>query len=198
MTRAEFAVEILFLGASIQKFLTDESRDAYFEFFQDMPQDIFHASVRRAAAEQEYPTFPTVAMLLRIVNDTKQGTVKPMTGAEAWGIAIKACGNCDVEQVGSKERAFKGMPPLIERAISQFGFRSLYVLPNSAVETARAQFIKLFEALQEREQKLGRLPAPIREAIAAMGEPRVLPRGAARAIARIGTEKTAPGIGGTP
>ena len=103
-------------------------------------------------------------------------------------MAWKAAGRIDPEVEGSVERACKHLPPLVYEAMRSFGIVALCVAnPNFA----RPQFVKIFEALTGRQQRLAPLPDALKKSIAAIGEGKedLLTPPAVRAIAgKIGRE----------
>jgi hypothetical protein len=181
MTKREFAGAIAWLSGAIGKQLADNEAERqarleiYFECLGDLPLDAFRVACKRCAMERKYQSFPPIAELRELATETKRGEVQPMTGAEAFGIALNACGNCDNEVDGSIARAFTDVPPAVQAAIKQFGFMTLYNLPNNAIEIARAQFTKLYDAVAERERKTGLLPPGLVDEIGRIGQRRALP-----------------------
>lgn len=174
MNATEFATEISWLETAIGKPLAEGQREhdarqtVYFECLGDLSISAFRVAVRRCALERKYQSFPSIAELREFALDSQEGTVKRLSGSDAWGIAMRAVDKCDVDVEGSRERAFLNVPPIVELAVIQFGFMSLYNMPNNAVENARAQFCKLFDSLADTQRKTGLLPAPLRREIAAI------------------------------
>jgi hypothetical protein len=186
----EFAEVITWLSVAIGRPIADDATqhearmDVYFEMLGDLPLAAFKVAARRCAAERKYQSFPSIAELREMALETTKGTTKELTGAEAFGIALKACNNTDVDVDGSRERAFAKVPPNVKAALDVFGFRAMYNLPSGAIETARAQFTKIFEAIQEREKKTQILPAAVQKQIKEIGQaPPALEAARARIIA---------------
>lgn len=188
-SKNDFVKIMAYITAGTQKSLSVEGINVYFDLLGDLPLEALSIAAKRAVLEHKYATFPSVAMLREFATDAKNGEVKSMTGMEAWGIAVKACGNCDIEVPGSVDRAFAKVPPMVTQAVNLFGFMAIYNLPSSAIETARAQFIKTFDSIASREQKTSLLPESIRQQLAAIGakeERKTLPFANTQAI---GAEK---------
>lgn len=160
--RVEFGKIMAYIAAGTQKTLTQAGAEVYYDLLGDLPQEVLMIAAKRAVLDHKYATFPPVALLRDLATDAMRGEVKSMTGSEAWGIVMQAMGRCDVESPGSVERAFSDVPPTVCAAVKAFGFMSLYSIPNSSVEAARAQFIKLFESMAERERENARLPASVK------------------------------------
>ena len=170
MSRAEFGSIMAYIAAGCQFPLSKEAAEVYFDLLGDLPQKALMIAAKRAVLHHVYRSFPPVALLREFGVDAMRGEVKAMTGGEAWAIATKACGSTDVDVQGSRERAFAKVPEIVKAAVDRFGFMALYNLPNNAVETARAQFVKVFDSIAERERKTDILPAAVQKEIAAMPE----------------------------
>ena len=169
-----FSASLVPLSSICRPPLSEAQVYGYFESLQDIPFDVLLATSRKIAATRKYPTFPMPGEIREEALDITRDSI---AAGEAWRIAISACGRCDVDIKGSVERAFANVPPIVIAAVWSFGFRSLYSLPNNAVETARAQFFKVFNEIAEKERRTGLLPASVREQIALIGsrEKRILP-----------------------
>ncbi len=185
--RTTFAGIMAYIGLAVQKSLTDAAVEVYYDLLGHWPADVLNIAAKRAVLEHKYATFPPVAILADFAADAARGEVKIMTGAEAWGIAREAIGQCDIEVPHTVERLWNGVPPAVVAAVRAFGFMAMYNLPSDAIETARAQFIKIFDSIADRERRTGILPPSMQEDLAAIGEQR--PRSIDRAIAAIGVEK---------
>ncbi len=196
MTKPEFASVITWISVAIGKPIADapEERnarmDVYFECLGDLPLPAFQIAAKRCAIERKYQSFPPIAELRELATETKKGQVKELGGGEAFGMALRAAGRCDVDVPESVVAAFADLPANVNEAVRQFGFMALYNMPSSQVETARAQFTKIFESIVERERKTGILPAPVQAEIQAIGErnPAIV-AAANRAVAAIGVEQ---------
>lgn len=195
MTRIEFAEVMAWISVGIGKPIAESEQEkvarlgVYFDCLGDLPLPALQLAAKRCVLERKYQSFPPVAELRELAVETTRGEVKPMSGADAWGIAMKAVGRCDVDVTGSVERAFAKVPEPVKRAVEQFGFMALYNLPSSNMETARAQFIRLFESIAELDRKTALLPVAMQKQIAMIGKPPALPAPTQTVIAAIGTEK---------
>lgn len=191
ITREQFAAVMAYISAGSHKPISEPSIAVYYDLLGDLPIEALNVAAKRAILENKYATFPAVAMLREFAFDSMRGEVKSLTGAEAFGIAMSAMASCDIESYGSLARAFAGVPASVKAAVRQFGFMAMYNMPSNSIETARAQFTKIFEAIAEREKKTGILPAAVQEQIAEIGkaEPPALRAARANVLARseIGT-----------
>ncbi len=170
MTKFEFATCTAILEAGAGKTMSKEQVEVYFDLLGDLPVEALLIACKRALLESFYPTIPPIGTLRKMAVSTMQGRISELTAAEAWGLVTKAAGKCDVDQAGSVERAFKDIPPLVWRAVQLFGFMAIYNLPSNAIETARAQFMRIYESLSANEEKLKLLPASVKEEIAQIGK----------------------------
>lgn len=168
MTKQEFASEMTWLSVAIGKPIaaseleTGPRLEAYFELLGDLPFDVFRIATRRVAVAHPWATFPSIAELRQAAADTLQGNVRAMPGGEAWQLAWRAAARIDPEVEGSTTRACKDLPPLVVEAMKSFG---IVALCNADPNFARPQFIKIFEALTERENRHALLPARVKKAI---------------------------------
>lgn len=193
MTKGEFAEVIGFLELAIGKpihpdrSLALERTRLYYGLLKDLPLPALRLAAERLVAERKWASFPQVAELRDLAVDSARGEVQQLSATEAWAIANRAVGRCDLDIPGSVERAFAGVPPLVKLAVDQFGFHALYN-PGGNLEAARAQFLRVYDALADRERRTLLLPASVRGALAAVKSPKAgaLPPQAAAKIARIG------------
>lgn len=193
MTDAEFKVCMAVLVGAAGKPMPDPQLKVYFELLSDLPVEALFVACKRAVIENAYPNIPPIGTIRRMAVSAMHGQCVELTAGEAWSIALRACGNCDVEVEGSVERAFAKIPPLVWRAVEAFGFRALYDIPGNSLETARAQFMRIYESLLTNEERLCLLPASIREEIALLGkrhEQITLSAPVAKALTLIGVEES--------
>lgn len=175
MSNLEFGDVVSWLEIAFGKPLADskEARDkranVYFEMLGKYPVDAFRVAARRIVRERKYQSFPSVAELQEFIIETLHGEIMELTAQEAFNVGMKACGQCDIESYGSVDRAFANIPEKVKRAVWAFGFMALYNLPSSAMETARAQFIKLYEALEERDHRDDLYPQSLKDEIKRIG-----------------------------
>ena len=179
MTRAEFLTVMAWLSAAIGKPICDSAgpsaeserkarMDVYFECLGDLPLPVFQLAAKRVALNHRWATFPNVAELREAAARSMLGQVQPMSGGEAWQLAWQAVCKIDLEVEGSCERHTRGLPALVVEAMRAFGISALIAAePNFA----RPQFIKIFDALVERDARRALLPASVRAAIVAIGQP---------------------------
>jgi hypothetical protein len=171
VTKQEFAEVIAFLELATGKPIHDDPAQAlsrtklYFQMLGDLPLESLRLAAERLVCERKWASFPQVAELRELAASSDRGEITTTSAGEAWGIAIKACADCDIEVEGSVSRSFAkhGVTPMIEEAIRRFGFMSLYNPEN--MESMRAQFRDIWNAMIEQDRRVGILPQAVRERI---------------------------------
>lgn len=188
---ADFAKVMAVIGAGCQVHLSDEALEVYYAMLGDLPPKVLMIAGQKALLQPLYGKFPSIELLRRMAVEATAGEEVGVSPGEAWQMATRACWGCDIEVEGSVDRAFAKVPPLVRRAVEQFGFRSLYDLPGNSIETARAQFTRIYERIvaQEREQLL--LPPAVRRQLAEVEKLKELKPApvVAKVLAGIGKEK---------
>lgn len=166
MTRHEFASVMAYISAGIGKPIAREAAEVYFDLLGDLPEPIFRAAAKRVLLEHKWATFPSVAELREAAALTMQGEISSLTAAEAWQLAWKATGKIDPEVDGSLERACAQLPPLVFEAMRSFGIPAL-CFGREPVAVVRAQFMKFYEQLADREKRRALLPDRLTQTIRA-------------------------------
>ena len=120
----------------------------YARALQDVPLDELDAAMVRLMRTSKF--FPTVAEILDAVKTTREvisGEDKGGAGA-AWHEAMEL-----VRHVGPY-RPWAYSSPAVERAVKHFGKMELCELETDAVNTARAQFMRIYneEAARAKER----------------------------------------------
>ncbi len=189
MTKQEFAAEMAWLMCAIRCELVSGDDDdakverraatsAYYECLGDLPLEVFKIATRRVAVAHPWKNFPSIAELREAAALTIGGETQALTGVEAFGMAYRIAASFDPSLTGPYFRKGKlfnsqaeaymdGLPPLVEQSIRRFG--GLTVLANADPNFARREFAAIFDGLASREQFHRLLPAPVKDAIAAIG-----------------------------
>ena len=188
--RKEFGACMAILTAAFQKELPKETLAVYYELLKHFPAQALRIAAERTCLEYKFLAFPPVAVIAEFAQAAQFGSVKPLSGTEAWGLAMDAIDRIDIDSQGSKERHLAKLPALVLKAVQDFGFMSLYNLPNSQIETCRAQFARSYDALAERAAKTGLLPPPVQEELRQISNERSKGRQIAHELA-----KKLPGVG---
>lgn len=136
----------------------------YARALQDVPLDELDAAMVRLMRTSKF--FPTVAEILESVKTTREViSGKDTSGAgAAWHEAMEL-----VRHVGPY-RPWTYSSPAVERAVKQFGKIELCELETDDVNTARAQFMRIYNAEAERER--GR--EEVRATLKALGSNRAM------------------------
>ncbi len=164
MTRDEFAQVTAYIAVACGKDLSPEAHEVYFDLLGDLPFEAGQLAARRVMLEHKWSTFPSIAELRQAAAESMRGTVAELFGAEAWALAWKAVARIDLEVDGSKERAFKSLPPIVAESLNAMGLASV-IGGDEPVGVIRGQFIKVYEQLAARERRKALLPAAIQDDI---------------------------------
>lgn len=188
MTRIDFAKGVAYLTAGCGHSLTREQTEVYFDCLGDLDSEVFALAAKRVLLTHKYATFPSIAELREAAAETERGRVKQLSAAEAWALAWGAVKRTDPEIEGSFERATKGLPPLVVKAIRVIGICSL-CSSYEPVGVLRGQFLKVFDQLAAAEKAAAVLPEATRKAIEGRTpaeSPRALPAPVAAALLGVG------------
>lgn len=100
-----------------------------------------------AKLRQTSTFFPSVAEIFKAADEMEEFVLAKSSGsrvptaAEAWEEVQKLVKDCYVY------KKWEFSCPQVERAAKQFGIKELCVLESSAVNTARAQFMRIYESI---------------------------------------------------
>lgn len=169
MTRPEFLKAMAYLTAGSGRTLEPVSLEVYFDLLGDMTAETLMTAVKRVLLKHKFATFPSIAELREAALSTVRGEVTALSPGEAWGLAWKLIGRTDPEVDGSFARAAKDAPPLVLRAIEAYGLNAL-CYGDEPITVVRAQFLRIYERLAEREREAALLPAAVRREISTGGE----------------------------
>lgn len=172
MKLTEFASIIGKIALSTGKSITPEAQVVYYELLGDLPADVLALAAQRVILEHRWANFPTVAELRAAAVETMRGRIEEISPAEAWRVAWSIAERTDLEQEGSFDRACAKLrpAPIVLEAMRCYGIPSLFCNKEN-VSIVRAQFIKIFEQLTEREKRSALLPPSVRQAIEAKSKP---------------------------
>jgi hypothetical protein len=160
----EFAQVMGFIAAATGKSLSVESQVVYFDLLGDLPMSVLQLAAKKVCLRHRYPTFPSVAEIRACAVEVGRGEVTAGTGAEAFAQAWSAVRRIDPEIEGSFERATKGLPPLVVKAMLAMGVCSM-VASGDPVGVIRGQFLRIYEQLAESERQTQAIPERDRQAI---------------------------------
>lgn len=119
----------------------------YARALQDVPLDELDAAMVRLMRTSKF--FPSVAEILDAVKTTRDVISGKDTGGAgaAWQEAMEL-----VKHVGPY-RPWTYSSPAVERAVKQFGKMELCALETDGVNTARAQFMRIYNEAADRERE---------------------------------------------
>jgi hypothetical protein len=172
MTTEEFAKVMTYIGIAIGKPLSPEAHVVYFDLLGDLPAEALQTAAKRVLLEHKWNTFPSIAELREASTKTMQAEVVGMPPAKAWEIAWKIAMSTDTEREGMFDRMCKrhGATELIIEAIRAFCLVSL-CNGEEAVSIIRAQWLKVYEQLADRDKRVALMPPKVREAIERVSRP---------------------------
>lgn len=178
MTATEFAKGILYLSAGLNRPMSDEALEPYFDLLGDLDYETFIKACRAVLLTHKWNTFPTIAEL-REAAFAVSGPSNQLTAGEAFAIAREAAGNVDMDIIGpyrvrnyktgeweiypSQEAyALRDVPAPIVQAMRAFGLRE-FCYATDPTGVVRAQFTKVFEQITARDQRTALMPPSVRE-----------------------------------
>lgn len=164
MTRSEFNSIVNDIAVGCGKPLSHPSQEVYFNLLGDLPCEVFGLAAKRVLLEHRWASFPTIAELRAAAIDAQAGVVSRLSPHEAWELAWRAAGRICLEVPSSKDRAMENLPPLVVRAMNAFGLSSL-CSSDDPVSVMRAQFLKIYEAIDAAHRREELLPASMQKAI---------------------------------
>jgi hypothetical protein len=163
MTRHEFAKIAAYISVATNQPLTHERMEVYFDLLGELPAPMLEAAAKKAVLSHPWATFPSAAELREACVDVMQGDVVRMTAARAWEIAWSTAGCIDLE-VPHTHAFMDSVPPLVAKAMRTFGLPAL-IYGKEPVGVVRAQFMKIYEQLDEADKRRSLLPAPLAKQI---------------------------------
>jgi hypothetical protein len=168
MTNVEFARIATIIGIACRKPLTEDELVVYYRYLGDLPADVLQLAADRVLLDRVYTNFPSVGELRHAAASIARGNVVELTAAEAWKIGWQIIAATDPEIEGDFARASTNAPKLVVETIQSLGLCAL-CYGKEPVAVVRAQFIKAFEQLKERDEQRALLPTATRQDIEQRG-----------------------------
>ena len=129
------------------------------------PAEINAAMLKLSHTSKFFPAVSEIIEQAQNIRNYAQKREIP-TPEEAWGEALKLAKDCHVYKPWTYSH------PAVEKAVKYFGKMELCTLEADAVNTARAQFMRIYAAVENRERErehneavLQSLPQAQREAL---------------------------------
>lgn len=133
--------------------VTKQTVAVYYRLLSDIPVDELQTIVDQCLHECRF--LPTIAELRERHRDLVGGGLAIETAAEQWGQVVKA-----MREVGNW-----GNPnftnPITAKVVSAMGWRDLCASENPMAD--RAHFLKMYQAIADRQEKIGRLTPASRQ-----------------------------------
>ena len=123
----------------------------YYEMLKDLPSELVKACVLKHASTNKFP--PTVAELRDQIGFGD-------LAINGWGQVQKAF---RIYGHWREQEALDSLDPTTRRVVESLGWQNLCLSENTIAD--RAQFIKAYTELAERERNEKMLPAELREAL---------------------------------
>ncbi len=159
MTREEWGPIVAYLSAAIAKTMPREQAEVYFDLLADLPAALVQVAVKRAVAENRYPTVPPVGTIRALATEATRATAP--TWPEAWALVCAAARRHGLTR---ERQALDSIPPPAARAAQAIGWQAICDCDPCDCDTLRAQFRDAYSTMTERDERERRLPAPLRVA----------------------------------
>lgn len=162
MTREEFLALAKAMQTTYQRnnFLKEpEAVAIWYNLLSDIPYPVASVALQRYMMTSKWP--PTIADIREEAMKVSQPEM--IDSGEAWELVIKA-----VRKFGyyDQQGALNSLPPLVREAAERFGFRELCDCNVENINTARAQFMRIYDQLVNRQRQDAVLPIAMHEEIA--------------------------------
>ena len=140
----------------------------YVEALQGIPLPAIEAAMKKLVRTCRF--FPKVAEIILAAEDfmeylsEQNGGSHTPTAAEAWG---------EVQSLAKHVppgREWKYSHPFVQAAAERFGIYELRTLPMDGVNTARAQFMRMYDSIKSR----GKEQATNRAVLKQLGQPKIM------------------------
>lgn len=170
----EFTAIIGTIIGATQRPLDAVSIKVYHDLLSDIPKEVLEVAVRRVACEwNDRFMFPPVGVIREAAAQTMAGNITDLSQAEAWKLALKAVQRFSLE---GRSKGLESLPAVVREAADAFGWQALCDTKQEDIHVARAQFMRMFQTLQDRERRTALLPAAVKEKIEAIGNGADRPR----------------------
>lgn len=162
MTREEFSILVKGMKATYTepKFIPDKDAfDIWYGLLSDLPYEVANAAVQQHMLTNKFA--PTIAEIREQAANVVNGPQKD--AGQAWADVKKA-----VSKYGYYEPAkgLASLDPVTRQAAERFGFRELCDMETDDNNTARAQFMRIYNEIVNREREDSKIPQHIRDRLA--------------------------------
>ena len=114
---------------------------------------------------------PSPGQIVECIQRIRPTAETGMTATEAWSLVLKAVRN----SAYNAEDEFEHLPPMCKRAVGSPGnLREMALMDKNTVGSVeQSHFIRTYNSLVEREKQDAKLPARVRQLIAAQTKPKL-------------------------
>lgn len=159
MVKAEVSKLLAIFAAAYPRFdVNDIKLQLWFEMLQDIPYELAQVAVKKLICERNFP--PTISDIRAAVGDLLNPYCDEEDAGTAWGEVMQAVRNYGIYR---PEEAISSMNRKTARIVKQLGWQEICLCENLGV--IRGQFIRLYDALEEREKKNRMQPGELRKMI---------------------------------
>lgn len=149
MSRESDVVRVLkpYIAAFPQAKINDGTLLVYARALAYLPPELIDAAMLKLLRTLKF--FPSVAEIIEAAEglvELAEGKALP-TPAEAWGEAMREA------RAKFVYRPWELSCPEVEKAVQAFGKMDLCMLEEAAVNTARAQFMRMYQQIVERKEE---------------------------------------------
>lgn len=138
--------------------ITEMTVDLWHELLGDIEFNVAKTAVKKLILESPYP--PTIADIRKQVAEITTQPDDRIDAAEAWGEVLRAIRHhgyyCEKE-------ALESMSPRTAKVVQYMGWREICL--STDIDVVRGQFMKMYNAVTEREKQERLLPFSLQEEI---------------------------------
>jgi hypothetical protein len=162
MTEDEFATLMRFMGAAINRPISGETAEAWFQMLCDIPYKLAKAAFMKVLAEHEFANLPPVGLIRRAALEIKAGPT--ITAAQGWGMVMRA-----IREYGHyrEAQALDALPENVAQVVRWMGWGE--ICQSDSVDVIRAQFMRMYDTQVNRQKELAIMPPDVRELMGAVG-----------------------------
>lgn len=175
MTAAETAKLLLAMAAAWPKFEVDDLRiEVWAAMLSDIRPEIAVLATQTLMARCVFP--PSIAEFRQTCYELETPKEHRLTEGEAWEMVNSAILEIHLNQKRDYN-PLRDLPEHVRAVCNQVGW---WDLVNGDSDVVRSNFLRLYRADAEKQRNHAVLPAPLRQAITAIGEgrrPKALPAG---------------------
>lgn len=164
MDRVETGKLLAIMSAAWPNFEVDKAKHAiWHEMLGDVEFEIVQVALKKLILESPYP--PSIADVRRQVVEIMTPPGDQMEPAEAWGAVLQAVRQWGYYREGE---ALKSLPDRVARVVRMMGWQELCA--SEEPDVVRAQFMRMYDQIRTRDNRVALLPQALRVEIKALSE----------------------------